>query len=329
MNQKNILLFFPIIFILIGSLVILYFNYNTHIISGETDSSSSSSYAYAMVAPPPPPPTTQSTKDFTLLIYMIGSDLESSDEGEKYGATRDIQEMKYASQNSDNLNIVLQTGGSKGKIDIDKGGERFIDFTKVQRHLISNKSITTYSDPTIINQNMGDQATLSEFISWGVTNFPAKKYGIILWDHGASLNGFGKDDNFKSDTLNMWELKNAFKYNNLIQGTDTPQMKFEFIGFDACLMASLETAFKLENFSKYLIASEEIEPDWGWDYKSIINDLKDNSGQDALQIGKLIVDSYVETSKNHSKINFGSDRGNKSTKTRNNRFVVKSKTRKV
>jgi hypothetical protein len=106
----------------------------------------------------------------------------------------------------------------------------------------------------------------------------------------------------------MWELEKAFKDNNLIQGADNPQIKFEFVGFDACLMASLETADKLKKFSKYLIASEEIEPDWGWDYKAIIDDLKEKPRQNGLQIGKLIVDSYVDTSKNQSKINYSLDK---------------------
>lgn len=42
---------------------------------------------------------------------------------------------------------------------------------------------------------MGQPSTLSDFINWGVSEFPARKYAIILWDHGSSINGFGKDLN--------------------------------------------------------------------------------------------------------------------------------------
>ena len=45
---------------------------------------------------------------FSLLVYMIGSDLESFDAA----ASKDIQEMLGAAS-GDRLNIIIQTGGSK------------------------------------------------------------------------------------------------------------------------------------------------------------------------------------------------------------------------
>ncbi|MCR5235609.1 MAG: hypothetical protein K6E34_00220 [Lachnospiraceae bacterium] len=35
---------------------------------------------------------------------------------------------------------------------------------------------------------------------------------------------------------------------------------FDFIGFDACLMATVETAYMLSPYADYMIASEEFEP---------------------------------------------------------------------
>jgi hypothetical protein len=46
---------------------------------------------------------------WTLFVYLTGSDLESDYEN----ATKDIKEMIAARYNADNLNIIIQTGGSE------------------------------------------------------------------------------------------------------------------------------------------------------------------------------------------------------------------------
>ncbi len=46
--------------------------------------------------------------DYTILVYMIGSDMES----DFHMASDDIQEMMDAGSSS-NVNVVLQTGGAK------------------------------------------------------------------------------------------------------------------------------------------------------------------------------------------------------------------------
>jgi hypothetical protein len=51
-----------------------------------------------------------------------------------------------------------------------------------------------------------DPKTVSDFIIWGMTEFPAKKYAIIFWDHGSGVNGFGRDILFNNDTLTLDEI---------------------------------------------------------------------------------------------------------------------------
>jgi hypothetical protein len=114
--------------------------------------------------------------DYTLLIYMIGSDLESK----SYSATNDLVEMKNAVHNS-KLNVVVERGGGGGNKDTSSGGKRFIDFSKVQRHEVINGTISTLMN--LGQRNMDDRGTLSDFIKWGVLEFPAKNmqsyYGIM------------------------------------------------------------------------------------------------------------------------------------------------------
>ena len=239
--------------------------------------------------------------DYTILIYMIGSDLEDT----SYEATKDIKEMLSANI-SPNINIVLQTGGSTGNID----KTRLIDFSINQRHHISNHNIKTFKNLDLGNLNMGESKTLSDFMKWGISQFPAKKYGIILWDHGKSLSGFGMDVNFDNDFLSLDELYNSFSSPDfyMSDGQKLEKLQFEFIGFDSCLMASIDVVDKLYSFAKYMIASQEIEPNWGWDYTSIIESL--NSGnQTGASLGKIIMDSYVNMSKSIANVEkYGADR---------------------
>lgn len=222
--------------------------------------------------------------DYTLLIYMIGSDLESK----SYSATSDLVEMKNGVHNS-KLNVIVETGGGGGTLD----GKRFVDFSKVQRHKIANGTISTLMD--LGQRNMGDPNTLSSFIKWGELEFPAKKYAIILWDHGGGLNGFGKDLIFNNDILTPLELTKAFQ-----SATISTNNTFELIGFDACLMSSLEVASHLQNAAHYMVSSEEVEPSWGWNYTAIIQNLTANPEQSGRSLGTAIVDSFVRHSRNLS-----------------------------
>lgn len=220
--------------------------------------------------------------DHTLMVYMIGSDLESK----SYAATQDISELKQAGS-SPNINVIIETGGGDSQATINQ--ERFIDFTKVQRHKILKNDLETLSD--LGQQNMGDPRTLSDFIIWGLSEFPAKRYSIILWDHGSGINGFGKDISFNNDVLNLDELEKAFNDSKKVVQTE-----FELIGFDACLMASVEVANRVKSAAKFMVSSEELEPTWGWNYTTILKELTKDPTQNGVSLGRTIVDSFAKHS---------------------------------
>lgn len=222
---------------------------------------------------------------YTVMIYMVASDLESGG----YAATYDIEEMIEADVGSE-VNVIVQTGGSANST-IDE--IRFIDFTTVQRHEIKGEDSITVMD--LGQQNMGDYRTLSDFITWSFSEYPAEKYAIILWDHGNGIRGFGHDDIY-DDVLTIKELEDAFSRAKKQMGT-----KFEVIGFDACLMATFEVAMRMSYYGNYMVASEELEPGWGWDYTAILSSFDDaESTMNGEELGRVIADSYVEHSKENT-----------------------------
>jgi len=209
----------------------------------------------------------------TIMLYMCGTDLES-----KYGmGSSDMGEIA-AAKYGDNVNIIVYTGGCKGwktqgisnKVNqiyqIKDGG---------LRQLVADDG----------NKAMTSPDTLAGFIKYCNTNFPANRNELIFWDHGGgSVSGYGYDEKMGNGSMDLANISKALKSANV---------KFDFIGFDACLMATAENALMLNDYADYLIASEETEPGVGWYYTNWVTKLGSNTSMPTLEIGKNIVDDFV------------------------------------
>ncbi len=210
--------------------------------------------------------------EVTVMIYLCGADLES-DGG---CGTLDINEMLSADL-GDNVNVVIQTGGcyswsTQGIID----GE-------VQRWVIQDGTLVELQQ--LGERPMLDSGELSDFISFSAENFPANRYQFVFWDHGGgSLYGFGSDEIYPETVLFLPDIAAAFENSGI---------KFDFVGFDACLMGTIEIACMLEPYADYLVGSEETEPAYGWDYTPWFNALGENSSIDTVDLGEVIVDSFL------------------------------------
>lgn len=222
----------------------------------------------------------KSSAVLTLMVYVTGSDLESS----SGAATGDITEMMRSGVDTEKVNIILCTGGAKRW----QGGfpNDHVCFYQVEgRRPRQLESLDLIS--------MGEASTLSAFLNYSYEHFPADQYALILWDHGGGpMNGVCFDELFLKDkthdSLDLSELRTAL--------TDSPfssENPLEWIGFDACLMSSVETAYICSPFAKYMIASQETEPGTGWDY-SFLN--RASEGLHGEEMGRLIVESYTDDS---------------------------------
>jgi hypothetical protein len=113
--------------------------------------------------------------------------------------------------------------------------------------------------------NTGDPAILAGFISQTIKDFPAAHYALILNDHGSSWPGVGADGSADNDQLTLAEL-----HQGISDGLDGGGLdKLDMLGFDACLMATYETASTLQDVADRMVASQELEPGYGWDYTSL------------------------------------------------------------
>ena len=211
----------------------------------------------------------------TIMIYMCGTDLESRSSMGTY----DLQEMLNARFGS-GINLLVYTGGCKG------WKNSMVSSSTNQIWQVRDGKMTCLKD-NLGSVPMTDPSTLSGYIQYCAANFPASRYELILWDHGGgSVSGYGYDEKFASSgSMNLAGLDTALKAGGV---------KFDFIGFDACLMATAETALTMAPYADYLVASEETEPGVGWYYTDWLTDFGADTSMPTIQVGQKIVDSFVD-----------------------------------
>jgi hypothetical protein len=135
----------------------------------------------------------------------------------------------------------------------------------------------------------GDPAYLVDFVTWGVENFPAERYALIMWDHGGGWTSFGNDESEGGDGLTLPEIDQALAE---IQST-TGIEKFDLIAFDACLMSELEVFLTIAPYAQYTITSQETIPGAGWEYTTPLTALVNNPDMSVPEFGQIVVDSYM------------------------------------
>lgn len=223
--------------------------------------------------------TSKQSDKWLIYLYLCGSDLESG-----YGAaTSDLSEILLVDL-PDNVSVLIQTGGSY-QWDNDK-----VDPNFTQRFLYTSKGLKkVYEGET---ENMGDSSTLANFLAFGKKKYKANKQVFIFWNHGGgSVAGVAFDELYDYDSLTLNEIRDGFSQ---VYDSTSEQRPFEIIGFDTCLMATIDTAAIVKDYSNYMVASEEYEPGIGWAYDLWLSALADNPSMSSLELGTAICDTYYE-----------------------------------
>lgn len=209
----------------------------------------------------------------TIMIYMIGSDLEA-----QYGfGSYNIKAIENSGVDLETTHILLKLGGSLSwqSSEIHENGGLYELGKDYKLKEINHDK-----------ENMCQGKTLTSFLNYGYDNYQTDSYDLILWDHGGgSILGYGYDEVYES-TLKLTDIQKA-----LSESVFSKNNQLELIGFDACLMSCIETAYVLKDYAHYMIASQETIPGYGWDYGF----LKDVNGiMDGETISQVIVDHYID-----------------------------------
>ena len=202
----------------------------------------------------------------TVLVYMIGADLQESGY-----AAEDLEEMLGADIGADTCVLLLAGGAPEAFAHLPGSGADNIVYR------LEGGAFTPVT--TLPEGAMSAPETLRGFLDFARDFAPADSTGLIFWDHGyGPLEGFGSDAREDGDRLTLFEIADA------LEGGE----RLDYLCFDACLMSAVETADFLAPYADYLIASQETEPAQGWNYAFLANI---EPGMDGGDIGALAIDS--------------------------------------
>ena len=228
----------------------------------------------------------------TFMVYIVGSNLES----DNYLGNVNIREMVEGTKGDTDTNIIIQTGagqhrGTPATDPIYNQPLLVTDWTKLKLHKIHNGQLTTIEEDmgaschkyeTVPNCTPMSKGNITEFIKKAVAQAPADRYVLVLWNHGSgSIHGYGDPENSSS----VIDIQEAIKNSGV---------HFDIIGYDACLMATLDSAYSLKDYADYYVASEEVENGFGWDYKKIMETVAANKSISSRDLAVRITEVYQE-----------------------------------
>lgn len=230
--------------------------------------------------------TQLNVKEWTIMVF-----LNAKNNLESYGL-KDVNEMEMVGS-SDKVNIVVEFGRIKGYSTEDG------DWTGCRRYYITKDNDTKKVNSPIIEErakcDMGSWEYLVDFAKWGMTKYPAKKYVLIVWNHGSGWN--------KGGDISQLLIEKGISYDDETRNhITTPQLrmamekigKIDIFAMDACLMQMIEVGYEIKDYTNYIVASEETEPADGYTYNTWLEPLVKEPTMDAKKLSRIMVDSYIE-----------------------------------
>lgn len=279
-----------------------------------------------------------SPAEWTVMVFMNGDNNLEED------AITDFGEMATVGS-TEKVNILVQFDRIPGWYTTSPPEK---DWTQTLRFRITKgmKPLKENALEDLGEVNMGDGKALADFVKWGREKYPAKRFMLVIWDHGQGwrffetvrLNfipeqrvrhfedrlrqieaqvkertvsrddkgrsivetipfGTGIESPFHRSCSDDW-TNNDHLYNREIQDILERILggkKLDLIGFDACLMAMMETTYAMRKVGDVMVGSEELEPGTGWDYSDWLPRLVADPTMNAEALGKVLVESYAKT----------------------------------
>ncbi|MEK2687511.1 clostripain-related cysteine peptidase [Bdellovibrio sp. GT3] len=223
----------------------------------------------------------QQIKEWNMLVFLNGNNNLDS-----FGPMN-INQMEQIGSSND-INILVQWASERR--------------TDVTRHLVVKDSNTNQvTSPVVQNLgavDMGDWKELVKFVEWANQNYPAKRYFIVVWNHGGGwhlLNVPGVirpmdisyDDN-TGNRITTEQLGQAMAESARIIGH-----KVDVYSSDACLMGMIEVASEMADSVQYYLGSQDVEPGAGWPYANFLGKWTENPSMTPAEVLKLHAAEYL------------------------------------
>lgn len=230
-------------------------------------------------------PAFAARSQWNIVIYIAAdNDLEAN-------ADSDLEEIAQIGS-TDDVNVLVQV--KRPRLSSHPGTTRY----RVEKGAPYGNGSDTISE----NPDSADPETLKRFIDWSCDTYPAEHTAVVIWSHGqgwraAKIKSLKYDpgavkhkaiiqDDSQRTTLYQYQLETVFE--DLAKVRRSPDL----IGFDACLMSMLEVWSGLQNLAKIGVGSEDLEPGFGWDYKSLLEQITARPSMSPIDLGITIATTY-------------------------------------
>lgn len=228
------------------------------------------------------PPPQEDEREWLVMLYQ-----NADDEVLEQDIFIDLNEAERVGS-SDAVTIVSQLDRYEGGFDGDG------DWTTARRFLVTQdddlSALASEEIEDLGEIDSGAPETLVDFAVWAMTTYPARKYALILSDHGAGwVGGWNDDAPNDGSSLTINEIDQALA--EIL--AETGVAYFDLVGFDACLMSQVEALAGVAPYARYAVASQETEPAIGWAYAELLGSLENKPGQSGRELAKTIVASYI------------------------------------
>lgn len=262
-------------------------------------------------------------REWTVMIYM-----NAKNNLEEFALSNFHSMAKIGS--SEKINLVAQLGRPSTVRYTDADG----NWSGVYRFYIrkNDQPLPTKKNAVDVkaigeSTDMGSPKALQQFINWTKRKYPAKRYMVVIWNHGQGWRFMlAKQKNIRMDgadgrlsvtptveipinvpgvggfrAVSSDDDTGSILYNREVQDVIAREFnnrKLDLLGYDACLMAMLETAYGLTSHVDVMVGSEELEPGTGWKYSTWLDKLVANPTIQSEPLASLMVESYKQEYEN-------------------------------
>jgi len=215
--------------------------------------------------------------DWTCMFYLNG------DSGGEQ-ATCDQFAALGVVGSSDDVNIVAQLDRSSS------GYTGYGGWSGARRFKIEQgDDPSDTADQDLGATNMGSATSLSDFVAWGASAYPASRYCLVVWDR--EVDGFPTGtvitDSGSSDSLSFDELKTALATAETALGQDV-----DLVVLDGDMMGYLDVAYQVRTSVGFLVASQDELPSGGIPHDDVMTALKLASSSTASDLGVAYVSGF-------------------------------------
>lgn len=202
----------------------------------------------------------------------------------------------------DAVNMIEEGGGSAAGVtyaaELSRGRGQFYDdpadgdWTGARRYrLLKDDHFALIRSPVLQSfdkVDTGDWRHLADFIRWGKTNFPARRYALVILGHGSAWRDISVNKGLALDEETGRGIENP----ELARAIAASGGKLDLLVMNACLMQSVETLYDLKDSAAYIVGSENLMR--GLPYEKVVPELNASPAMAADELARLFVRKHDE-----------------------------------